>query len=52
MDRPLVQELCRQFPPLKERLLRGLDEIGLTLKQEAAIRAFEARHDPQWRGAP
>ena len=31
----------------KERLIHGLDEIGLTLKHEAAIRAFELRHDPQ-----
>ena len=51
----LAEEIAFHFdvdPALKERLLRGLDEIGLTLKQEAAIRAFEARHDPQWRGAP
>ncbi len=31
----------------KERLIHGLDEIGLTLKHESAIRAFEGQHDPQ-----
>jgi len=35
-------------PAVKERLIHGLDDIGLTLKHEADIRAFEARHDPQW----
>lgn len=33
---------------VKERLLRGLDEIGLTLEHAAAIAAFEQRHDAQW----
>ena len=32
---------------IKERLIHGLDDIGLTLKREAAIRAFESHHDPQ-----
>ena len=32
---------------VKERLLHGLDDIGLTLKEENAIHAFEARHDVQ-----
>jgi 3-isopropylmalate/(R)-2-methylmalate dehydratase small subunit len=32
---------------IKDRMVRGLDEIGLTLQHEAAISAFEARHDPQ-----
>jgi 3-isopropylmalate/(R)-2-methylmalate dehydratase small subunit len=32
---------------VKHRLIHGLDEIGLTLKHEADIRAFESRHDPQ-----
>ena len=36
---------------IKTRLIHGLDEIGLTLQQEAAIRAFEARHDLQWPAA-
>jgi len=32
---------------VKNRLLRGLDDIGVTLQYEEAIRAFEARHHPQ-----
>ncbi len=32
---------------VKERLIHGLDDIGLTLQHEAAITAFEKRHDPQ-----
>ena len=32
---------------VKEHLIHGLDGIGLTLKQEAAIAAFEKNHDPQ-----
>jgi len=32
---------------IKERLIHGLDDIGTTLKNEEAIRAFEARHDSQ-----
>ena len=35
-------------PAVKERLIHGLDDIGLTLKQDAAIRAFESKHDSQW----
>jgi len=34
-------------PAVKARLVHGLDDIGLTLKQEAAIAAFESRHNPQ-----
>ncbi len=34
-------------PGVKDHLTRGLDSIGLTLKQEAAIAAFETRHNPQ-----
>jgi len=34
-------------PAVKERLIHGLDDIGLTLKHEADIRAFETKHDPQ-----
>ncbi len=34
-------------PGVKEHLARGLDEIGLTLEHEAAIRAFESKHDVQ-----
>ncbi len=32
---------------VKEHLIRGLDEIGLTLKHEADITAFEAKHNTQ-----
>lgn len=31
-------------PERKRRLLNGLDDIGLTLQDEAAIHAFEAQH--------
>lgn len=34
-------------PAVKERLIRGLDDIGLTLKKEDAIRAYEASHSSQ-----
>ncbi len=34
-------------PAVKERLLGGLDDIGLTLKEDAAIAAFEKGHDTQ-----
>jgi len=46
----LAEELSFHFEidaAIKTRLLHGLDDIGLTLQQEAAIRAFETRHDPQ-----
>ena len=46
----LPEELSFHFeidPAVKERLIRGLDEIGLTLKHEDAIRAFERHHDLQ-----
>jgi 3-isopropylmalate/(R)-2-methylmalate dehydratase small subunit len=46
----LPEELSFHFeidPAVKERLLHGLDDIGLTLKHEAQIRAFEEQHDPQ-----
>ena len=33
---------------VKEHLVRGLDEIGLTLRHEKEIAAFEAKHDPQF----
>ena len=32
---------------VKEHLIHGLDAIGLTLKREKEIAAFEAKHDPQ-----
>ena len=46
----LPEEISFHFdvePAVKEHLTRGLDEIGLTLQDERAIAAFEARHDPQ-----
>jgi 3-isopropylmalate/(R)-2-methylmalate dehydratase small subunit len=46
----LAEELSFHFdidPAVKERLIHGLDDIGLTLKQEAAITAFESRHNAQ-----
>lgn len=32
---------------VKERLVHGLDDIGLTLKEQAVITAFEKTHNPQ-----
>ena len=32
---------------VKDRLLNGLDDIGITLKHEDALKAFEAKHDAQ-----
>ena len=46
----LPEEMAFHFeidPAVKARLIHGLDDISVTLKHEAAIRAFEARHDPQ-----
>ena len=46
----VAEELSFHFEideALKERLIRGLDDISLTLKHDAAIRTFESRHDPQ-----
>ncbi len=34
-------------PGVKEHLVRGLDEIGLTLQHEKDITAFESKHDVQ-----
>lgn len=34
-------------PSVKERFLQGLDDIGITLKEESAIRDFESRHSVQ-----
>lgn len=36
-------------PSVKERFLLGLDDIGITLKEEAAITAFERKHDTQFK---
>ena len=46
----LPEEISFHFdiaPAVKERLIHGLDDIGLTLKHEAAITAFESRHNTQ-----
>ena len=46
----LEEEVSFHFdidPGVKEHLLRGLDEIGLTLEREPAIEAFESKHDVQ-----
>ena len=46
----LPEEISFHFdidPSIKEHLVRGLDEIQQTLKSEDAIKAFEARHNPQ-----
>ena len=51
----LAEEISFHFeidPSIKEHLVRGLDEIGQTLKHEAAIKAFEARHDSQCYASP
>jgi len=47
----LPEELAFHFEidqAVKDHLIRGLDEIGLALQREDAIRTFETRHDPQW----
>jgi len=44
------QEISFHFeidPSVKERFLLGLDDIGITLKKEKAIREFEAKHNTQ-----
>ncbi len=46
----LPEEVSFHFeiaPAVKDHLIRGLDEIGLTLQHEAEIGAFEARHHTQ-----
>ena len=46
----LPEEISFHFdldPAVKEHLIRGLDEIGLTLSHEADITAFESKHNPQ-----
>ena len=47
----LPEEVSFHFeiaPAVKDHLIRGLDEIGLTLQHEAEIGAFEARHHAQY----
>ncbi len=46
----LAEEMSFHFEidvAVKERLIHGLDDIGLTLKHESAISAFESTHSPQ-----
>ncbi|MCM8776579.1 MAG: 3-isopropylmalate dehydratase small subunit [Candidatus Omnitrophica bacterium] len=46
----LAEEISFHFeldPAVKNRLVHGLDDIGITLKEEKAISQFEAQHDPQ-----
>jgi 3-isopropylmalate/(R)-2-methylmalate dehydratase small subunit len=46
----LPEEIAFHFdlePSVKERLIHGLDDIGVSLKRENEIAAFEAAHDPQ-----
>ena len=43
----LPEEMAFHFeidPAVKTRLIHGLDDIGITLKHDEAISAFEARH--------
>ena len=43
----LPEEISFHFeidPAIKNRLIHGLDDIGLTLQEEEAIRAYEANH--------
>ena len=45
-----AEEISFKFevePAVKERLIHGIDDIGLTLKHEARIKAFERSHDVQ-----
>ena len=46
----LAEEVSFHFeidPAIKQKLAHGLDDIGITLKHEADIKDFEARHDAQ-----
>src|SRR3989338_358376 len=46
----LAEEISFHFdidPAVKDRILNGLDDIGLTLQYEKEIQSFEARHNPQ-----
>ena len=46
----LPEEVSFHFdidPAVKERLIHGLDDIGITLKHERELKEFESRHDPQ-----
>ncbi len=46
----LDEEISFHFdiePAIKERLVHGLDDIGIILKHESAISEFEKSHNPQ-----
>ena len=46
----LAEEISFHFDidkSVKERLIHGLDDIGITLKHENALRAFESTHNNQ-----
>ena len=46
----LSEEISFHFdiePSVKERLIHGLDDVGLTLKEEKTIQTFETRHKNQ-----
>lgn len=51
----LPEEIAFHFeidPAIKEKLAKGLDEIGLTLSHEKEISLFEKRHDSQMPASP
>ena len=46
-------EVCIDFelePVCRDALLKGLDEITLTLEHEDAVHSFESTHDVQMNG--
>ena len=46
----LSEEISFHFdldPAVKERLIHGLDDIGITLKNTSAIDAYESNHHAQ-----
>ncbi len=46
----LPEEISFHFeidPAVKERMIHGLDDIGITLKEEKTVRTFEASHQTQ-----
>jgi 3-isopropylmalate/(R)-2-methylmalate dehydratase small subunit len=48
-DEGFIREPFEVDPFVRHRLLNGLDDIGMTLKDEGSIEAFEARR-PAWAG--
>ena len=46
----LDEEISFHFeinPSIKDRLVKGLDDIGITLKEEKKIDEFEKKHNVQ-----